>query len=447
MAILGTAALWLVIGEEGWLGDLSSWGRPRDVDWRRTALLGASAGAAFIAIGSMFSWSFGKYFILVSEVLDRSSETSYLGFQLLTIGLVVLLGSALSLAAAFTIALAPVKRETQDLLQGLKAPLTACLVVFILLAAGYWYAGSTYDLDKKSLAGVLGVPEKEQASRTVVLLLPSKGLPVTVQEWPLRVSGSSFAGQQTIALSVENLRKVEAYLDAHPDGSIYQYMGREILSKGYHALWDAEAGLKALQRAAESQLIHRMVLLVRLRMLPVTDENLKLLQAYSDEKIWHAGGRSALSLAAGFRHFGKTAEAERWLQKAKEGGADLSKAEFMNEPVVVNGTVRGRLVLDGKPLAGVRTALLAVSGDKKALENFSITEFTLPRSLVDVRVTGQDGRFAFSSLGTGHYLLAIMLEQEKTSFSAVNARNVPGGVQIGPVTSRDLGTIELETGK
>ncbi len=445
--IFGTGFLWLVAGDQGWAGDFSAWGKQQDVEPRRTFLLGALAGAATFALGNLLNWSFNKYFILVSEVLDRSGEMSYQGYQLLTFGLLVMLGIVCPILAGIVIALAPVRRDNREAGRRLILPVGALSVLCIVLAAGYGYAGKKYDLDKENLASILNIADKASVTRTVVTFLPSKKLPVAVQEWPLQVSGSGVAMQNTMELSEENLKKVEAYIDAHRDGSIFLYAAYDILMKGYNALWDKKNGLAWQIKAAESNFLPRLLLLARFRYLPATEESVKLLELYSDEKTWFVGGKSALSIAAGYRHFGNTVKADQWLQKAQKRGADLSKADFMRDPVVAHGTIRGKIVMNGKPLAGVKIALLGYYMDRNKIENFSITDLMLSRSLADVTETRTDGLFAFDRLGSGKYLLAMMTDKETVPFDIgpqkIRARNVPGLIQIGPTVARDLGIIEI----
>jgi len=441
------AGVWFIIGRQGWAGDLSSWKVQKNARLMRTALLGAAVGAVVFLIYWLFDWSFRQYFTLVSEVLDQSGETSFLGFVQLAFGAVICLGVAFPLAAGFVAALAPVEQENREILRRLMIPGAAFLVIAVLLAAAYWYAGAVYDLNKKDLATAVGIPARAKESRTIVALVASKGLPVTVQEWPLEASSSGFMSQNTIELSVENLQKVESYLAAHPQGTVFTYPGREILVKGYYGLWDRENGLAWQVRAAESQLLQRQLLLTRFRSMAVTQENLKLLESYSDEKVWRVGGKSALYLSQGYQHFGKAAEAAKWLEKAIALGTDISKADFVKDPIITYGSLQGRILLNGKPLSGVKVGLLSHRADMMGKESFKLTDFSFPRMLVDVRQAGKDGRFAFSSLGTGRYLIAVMTDKETMPYDlkpgTITASNVPGIISLGAVASRDLGTIAI----
>ncbi|MEK6743224.1 MAG: hypothetical protein AABZ15_06430 [Nitrospirota bacterium] len=444
-----TALLWFISGETGWAGifSTSSWALPPPGERKRTLLLGAAVGLLAVALIGMVEWTQGKYFILVSEVLDRSGETSFLGYQLLAVGFIVMLGTAFPLCGWFVVALAPVTRAGTDVKQLLKGPAALYAIVAIMLLIGYGYAGRKYDLDKKDLAAVLSLPATAADSGTIVILHPDKEQPVTIQEGPRAVSGSGFSLQSTIGLSEENLKKVEAYLAAHPDGSVFTYAAREILFKGYHALWEVKNGLDWQVKAAGSQLIPRMLLLARFQVLPVTDENLRLLISFSDESVWSAGGRSALAIAKGYQHFGRTGDAKRWLDKARAAGAEGAMDDILKVPVVVDGAIHGRIIVNGAPPKGARVALLSTQAQRDAKEVIKISDLSLGKVLVDVKPLSPDGRFSFDRLGSGTYVVAVMTTREQIPAAvrsgARTVRPAPGPIRVGPERTKDLGTIEI----
>ena len=206
--VTATAGLWFVAGAEGWAGDYSSWRLTKDAKPARVLFLGAATGTLLFAAYHLFDWSFKKYFILVSEVLDRSGETSLLGFKLLAIGNIVCFGLELPLFAAIVNALAPVHRENSEVRRRLVYPAFAMGFIAVSLFVAYGFAGEKYDLDKPSFASLLGISDTAKESRTIVVLLPSKELPVTIQEWPLQVTGWGLGLQTTIELTMNNLQKV-----------------------------------------------------------------------------------------------------------------------------------------------------------------------------------------------------------------------------------------------
>jgi hypothetical protein len=191
--VIGTASLWFVAGEQGWAGDFSSWRMPHDAKPVRILLLGAATGIVIFAISYLSDIAAGKYFILVSEVLDGSGETSFLGFKYLALGSSIQFSLELSLIAGFAVALAPVQREAAEIRHRLVKPIVAFAVIVALLSATYSYAGKKYDLDKKDLASAVGISDKAQNSKTVLIFNPSKELPVTIQEWPLQTKAWSLA--------------------------------------------------------------------------------------------------------------------------------------------------------------------------------------------------------------------------------------------------------------
>lgn len=444
-----TAFLWSIAGATGWAGELTE--TPEQTQPKNgrtwTAFSGAAVGVSAFTLVRLVEWTQGKYFILVSEVLDRSGETSFLGYQLLATGFIVMLGTALLLFGWFIVALAPVTRAGTDVKQMLKGPAALSAVLTIALLVGYGYAGWRYDLDKKDLAAVLSLPAAAADSGTIVILHPDKERPVTVQEGPRAVSGSGFSIQSTIGLTEESLNKVEAYLAAHPDGSVFTYAAREILYKGYHALWDVKNGLDWQVKAAGSQLVPRMLLLARFQALPVTEENLRLLRSFSDELVWSAGGKSALAIAKGYQHFGKMADAGRWLDKAKAAGAEGITDDLLKGPVVIDGAIRGRIIVNGAPPKGTRVALLSMQAQRDVKDVIKISDLSLGKVLVDAKPLSPDGRFSFDRLGSGTYVVAIMTTREQIPTAvrsgSLTVRPAPGTIRVGPERTKDLGTVQI----
>ena len=447
--VAGSGALWFAAGATGWAGDYSSWGMPTEAKPRSTILLGLAAGAAAFAVLSLVSWTSYEFFILVSEVLDRSGDTSFRGLRLLLYGLVIMLGIAFPILAGIFTALAPIPLSRQERQQKLKFPAAVLVVCGVLLLAGYGYAGMTYDLHRKSLATILQIPEKASESRTIVVFRPSKKKPITIKEWPLQITGYGLVVADTIEVSEQSMEKVKAYLADHPNGSVFTYAAQDMLVKGYHALWDVKNGLAWQATSAETTLIHRLLLLSRFRHLPVTQEYIRLLDTYADESRWYAGGRSALMISAGYRHFGRTWKARHWFRLAKERGADLSSAGFMNDPVMTTGIVRGTILLNEKPFTRAKVALLGISSQRKTIRQYDISDTAFARTLVAVQQPGKNGAFVFDKLGSGTYLLALMTDQDSIPASgnaAVAVRNVPGVITLGQETTRNLGVIKVTVG-
>lgn len=451
--VIGTAGLWLIAGEQGWAGDFSSWRMPHDAKPVRISLLGAATGVVIFAITYLSDIVAEKYFVLVSEVLDGSGETSFLGFKYLALGLSIQISLELLLIAGFAVALSPVQRDAAEIRHRLAKPTVALAVIVALLIAAYSYAGKKYDLDKPDLASAVGISDKAKNSKTVLIFNPSKELPVTVQEWPLQTTASSILAvrSDTIKVTKDNLQKVESYLNAHPGGTIFTYTARNILMTGYYALWDIQEGLAWQVKAAESRLLPRLLLLARFTSMSVTPENLKLLESYSDDIKWYHSGRSAHLLSIAYHHFGKSAQARAWLQKAISLGAEITDTKYLDVPAVTQGTLKGKILLNEKPLSDVKVGLLSHQTTSNRVKSYTLTDFSLARSLQDAVRTNSDGSFAFTKLGNGKYLIAIMTEKNAIPFDIkpgqIKVSNVPGLVQIGPVANRDLGIIKIVTGR
>lgn len=440
LSVFITGILWFFAGETGWAGDFSSWKLGNNAKPAKTFLLGGMTGIIVYLLSFINGWAFNKYFILVSEVLDKTGETSYLGFKLLAYELMFMSGISLCILAGVTVALSPTYKTTRQRINWIIFPSILFVILIAIVAGVYQNASKKYDLNKKNLAEAVGIPEKASSSRTIVLFASDKTAP---QELLMQTKGSSFLGTNTIELSYENLKKVENYLDKHKEGSVFMYAGRDALINGYHALWDIKKGIEWQLKSSNDMLVPRMILLTRLKNLPVTPENLSYLKSFSDKSRWHIGGKYGLKMAEAFMHFNITEEANALVKEAKEKGADVSKAAFLNEPVFTDGRIRGALKINGKPAPNIKIALLEYTDSVKKFEDAALT-----KRLLDVRESDPSGKFSFEYLGKGDFMVAVMTDKETIPYNILpdkfKVENSPGKIKLGSASkNRDLGNINI----
>ncbi len=440
-----TGLLWFIVGEMGWAGDFSSWkmgiagGENRPV---AAFILGTVVGSAVYGLSFLYNWTFNKYFILVSEVLDQSGETSYLGFKLIGYELMFTTAIFFGIIAGIIVALAPVYRTCQQRFKWLILPVALSTVLAVVIFAVYTNAAKKYDLGKKDLAQAAGVPDKAMESLTLVLL---KQDTATVQEWPLQARGSGFVSMSTVAATGESLKRIEDYLAEHKEGSVFTYAAQDALIRGHHVMWNLEKGVEYQFRYADQALLPRMVLLSRLRYLPVTPKNLGYLKALSDESKWYVGKDACLRIAEAFMHFGMTKEAQDWVNKGKERGADMSKAGFLKDEVLTQGRIKGRVIVNG--MANVSTKVALMRQDYKIDK---IEDGALIHKLVDVQDIDKDGSFTFRNIGKGDYLLIIVADKNIIPYdiasNKLKVKNLSGPVKIDiNRPTMDLGTVNIVT--
>lgn len=430
LCFTGTGVLWLIAGEMGWAGDFSSWKmgiEGREAEPALSFILGGIVGS--VLYGSLYlnEWMFMKYLVLVSEVLDKSGEVSYLGFKLLTYESMFMSGMSFGILAGFILTFSPRYLTVRQRLLRLASPAILLVVMLGVISNVYQGGVRKYDLGKRSLAEAVGVPEKASESRAVILFKPEEPF---LQEWTMEAKGYSFIGNSVIAMSYENLRKVEDYIERHKQGSVFGYAAKDILVNGYYALFDVKEGVKRQREHAEEVLLPRLILLSKLKAVPVTEENLNYLRSFTDEKKWHISGMSALKLAEGFMHFGLHDEADAWVKKAGERGADISNTTFLKEPVLTKGKIYGRIWVNGKPPRNTKVALLSFSESIERLEKNS----TLSRRLLDVHPLNASGSFMFEYLGAGQYLLTLMADKETIPYDIPSEKlkvgDAPGVIKL-----------------
>jgi len=451
MAVLG-GLTWLLVGETGWAGDLSSFKMgSADKKARPIECLALGALAGILTAGLFFSldWSFNRFFILISEVFDRSGDTSFLGFKYLGLMLATMLALCGCIVALLTLSLAPVYRDWRSRLRRLILPAALTLVCLLSVLGINQHAAVKYDLDKKDLARAAGLSSSAEPSKTILLFKSTdNGSDVLLQEWPMAVDSYSMMGQNIVTLSEENLTGIIEYIDNHPHGSVHNYTALDILYRGYLALWDIERGKEYQFEASRHLQLPRIMMISSIKSLPVTDRNIGYLRAFSDEKTWSVGKKIAPKIAAGFIHFNLFDEAGQWIKKTAALNPDPSESNdrivIPAAPMLTAGQVTGAIKVNGGIPANTRIALFSAD-----LMRDKVSMWNQPISMVAAHALDQEGRFLFNNLGQGTYVLALMTDSEIIPFDipagSIKVKNVPGPVALdieNPVA--DLGAVEID---
>ena len=106
-----------------------------------------------------------------------------------------------------------------------------------------------------------------------------------------------------------------------------------------------------------------------------------------------------------YLRFGKMEKAMLWLNKAKEEGVSeekLNKVKIPAGPILTDGLIKGRLLMNGQPACGIRVGLFG---------NGAVIWKRAP-GLVFAVDSDSQGNFSFNHLGAGKYFLALMAEQD-----------------------------------
>ena len=438
---------WIAAGEMGWAGDFSSWTmnvKERKRDLTTGFLLGGVIGLAGAFLYVVNDWIFREYFILVSAVLDKSSQASFTGMQLITYELMLMTALSLGIMAGLVVALAPVYRDTKTRLYWLIYPGVLLLIGALIVLPAYYNAVNTYDFGKDDLAEAAGIPDTASRNKTVLFI--RKNNKVMVQQWPLQVEYYTTAATHAMAVSYKNLDRIKGYLDQHKEGSVFQYAAEETLYKGYFVLWDTRRALERQYISAKHMIVLRMMLLSRMPALPVTPTNIAYLNSFTDEAKWQAGAEAAIDAAKGFVHFGRIKQARKWLARAKELNADPSAVASVKIPrqgILTTGGIFGRITVNDSPLKNARVGLFTGT-----FESRTLTHWELATRILEVRKLGSDGEFTFGNLGQGEYSLAIMTDTATVPFDiplkSITLPGLPSVITINTMLPAvDLGTIDI----
>jgi hypothetical protein len=435
-------AIWLIVGEAGWAGNLASWKYEHKDDGpgiSGTMIMGALWGLAAGLLGVFVNQAFDKYFIVVSEVLDGTGETSYTGFLQLFAGEAVLLSLVGGILIGLAFPLAPPNTDQDSRKKLLLPPGILVLILLLTVGGGNLYAVARYDLGTKSLAEAAGLSDEAPEVMTLVNLSAVTASEPVAREWPLEVRIWGMAYSDTITISKPDLDILDDFIERKRGGSVYQYPAMDTRIKGSFVLFDVPGAEKGLQAYSRELILPRMIQLHRLRFLPVTPENRNILLGYTDEEIWHIPGGAALRLAWVFDHFGMPEDAKKWFERARSSGTDLEGFEPSGEPLLTDGTVSGSFMVESDLPGEVLLGLMHY----RELGDEGITVVRLQQDLLATTRPDDSGAFTFQDLGSGEYRLVALLP-EQLNPATIEVTGETGIIELSRETSEvELGAIEV----
>lgn len=256
----------------------------------------------------------------------------------------------------------------------------------------------------------------------------------------------------------ENLAKLQEWFITAPIPSALTRPASKILAD--YSLWswrpeDALDWLEVHRRRLRYSNLNRafLVSLSTLKPDPAIVHHLDSLTD-ADRFAWPGPG-SRVELAHLLERYGRDEEADGWSDSARPLGSELLQTP-PSPPA--GGTVRGRLLLDGEPLAGVRVALFLGENKEELLERtrrhvqseqdlieqtwrptyYQYLDFQKLLNFYAVTTTDAEGRFLFEGVEPGVLRLGVRLPVEAHLVTPSGLLSLPEGAEI------DAGTFRLE---
>ncbi|MBI1723427.1 MAG: hypothetical protein HYR48_05930 [Gemmatimonadetes bacterium] len=367
-------------------------------------------------------------------------------------------GVAMAVAGALLVVTAP-----QSLGPGNRRGSTvvaAILGAFLAVVALTTYSTSKRRSEDVSVNVVAALGLDTRAPTRTPIVLAGQNLPVSrrlvtrTQTSPTATADDcahSEAGDDRLmpAATLANVQKLTAWLDAHRDEVTGMAIRVASCRTALLALrWDPEAARASVFLFDRPERIGPLTYLFAMSGLgsPKPAALRRILGALADQTRFQHGSEAATRFANYARLAGDTATEAAWRQRVIQptGSADL--ATLRPRPAYMDGTVSGRLA---SARSGWRVGLLIADDPSTGLDPSLLaprTEGSVLSTMVTAADIGHDGRFSFTGLRDGYYILAL-LSPENTSvadLTDLQVRGDPGVFRLDPARKTvDVGTVSV----
>jgi len=318
---------------------------------------------------------------------------------------------------------------------------TAAFIFLFVLATPLWIKGQQLHVDK--YLKYTGIEQGSSETKTV-LLLSSEVLENTAQSRTIGTRyllDTSVIDRDDFEIPFTTQNMDHAVKSAGSGNTLYKQFAYEINREGNAALWNAESMRFWCREGADNSIWTRMSLLRQLRNIPPNNVALGYMEYFTDEGKWSYSGPIAEQIAEIYGSWGMGDQARMWARRAIDRDVDpenLKDISLENRDVLKNGSIRGRLTVNGVPLTGAKIGV------------FSDRYFFLfvRSSLVDDAELDENGTFTISGLLEGNYYIAVMANPEELPYDNSNRifkfNNLPGTIALAiDAPKLDLGTIDI----
>jgi hypothetical protein len=246
-----------------------------------------------------------------------------------------------------------------------------------------------------------------------------------------------------IACNGESVKKVEAFLTTSHYRSQLALTAYRHLKTCTYLDWlsprSMELDLAMLQAAPNAEAAQS--LMEKLAECPITPETRRVLDQFADDtRLRWDDADLHQWLGAAYARFGEIEKARRHLDRASMSREERDRI-LTGEPLLTNGTIRGRMTLAGKPENLMRIGLVRA---ERWLLMRGIVRPEGWRVVLAATYTNRQGRFEFKNVPEGRYVLVMTGGQIGRLAGRPTITNNPGAIEIsGAARTQDLGSIDV----
>jgi hypothetical protein len=333
----------------------------------------------------------------------------------------------------------------------------SALIVAILGAFLAVVAMTTWSVTQERARSVnFNVTEQLQLDKTAptraAFLLSGGATPGrTVYRQPVVPSGTAddcmhkAEDRQLPAATTANVQKLGAWLDAHGNEVTGAAIRVASCRAALQALrWDVESARASIFLSPHPERIGAWTYNVAVpNVSSATPSQLaRIIGALGDNTRYEQGSQAAQRFADLARIAGDSAAESAWRQRIIQPSSQAAMATLLARPSYSDGSITGRIQAGGR---GWRVGLLAAADPSMGAElNVPRGEGGVLASMISAATVASDGRFSFTGLRDGYYVLAVLAPETGTSLSRVAVKGDPGVFRLDPQHKlKDVGTVTV----